>query len=244
MRNRKFKDICGKKINQLTVIQIVGKNKYGNLILCKCDCGNETILNVATLTEGRTSSCGCSKIKAGRRKMKNICGMRFGKLIVMSINEEPRKRNGTYWNCLCDCGNWSVRIAHSLISGHVTSCGCNAYSHRFKKKADTPLNTIFYGYKRSAKQRGYPFNLTKDEFRIIIKQNCYYCGIEPQQASPSTCKEIYLYNGIDRKDSSFGYEKENVVPCCGTCNYAKRSMTLSQFKEWIKKVYLNIIKED
>lgn len=48
-------------------------------------------------------------------------------------------------------------------------------------------------------------------------------------------------NGIDRLDSSIGYVKTNVVSCCTKCNYAKHEMTIDEFKEWIKKIYINFI---
>ena len=38
-------DIIGKKFNRLTVLELVGTDKYGNTkFLCECDCGNRKIL--------------------------------------------------------------------------------------------------------------------------------------------------------------------------------------------------------
>lgn len=36
-------------------------------------------------------------------------------------------------------------------------------------------------------------------------------------------------NGIDRVDNTRGYEKGNVVPCCGTCNLLKGARTVDEF---------------
>jgi len=49
-------------------------------------------------------------------------------------------------------------------------------------------------------------------------------------------KEEYYYNGIDRIDSSKGYIKDNIRPCCGICNKAKRDLSDSVFKSWIERL--------
>lgn len=47
----------------------------------------------------------------------------------------------------------------------------------------------------------------------------------------------FTYNGLDRIDSSKGHTLDNVVTCCATCNYMKRSMTHDEFIDHIDKVY-------
>jgi hypothetical protein len=46
----------------------------------------------------------------------------------------------------------------------------------------------------------------------------------------------FTYNGIDRKDNAAGYVEGNVVPCCKTCNYVKKSMLYGDFMAFIIKV--------
>jgi hypothetical protein len=53
----------------------------------------------------------------------------------------------------------------------------------------------------------------------------------------------YVYNGIDRLDSSRGYEMGNVVPCCKQCNWAKNDIPYDEFLDWIKRVHRNLIEE-
>lgn len=60
-------------------------------------------------------------------KQKEILGQRFGRLIVHSVN--PEKINGTTYNCLCDCGNTTVRQRQRLIGGKAKSCGCIYKQH-------------------------------------------------------------------------------------------------------------------
>jgi hypothetical protein len=56
---------------------------------------------------------------------------------------------------------------------------------------------------------------------------CFYCGHS----------EIYGVNGVDRKDNAVGYTLENSVPCCATCNFAKRQMTVAEFIAWVDRVH-------
>ena len=57
---------------------------------------------------------------------KDLCGQRFGKLIVLKRAEKPQKckTNGDYWLCRSDCGNETVVLGSNLRRGHTTSCGC------------------------------------------------------------------------------------------------------------------------
>lgn len=59
-------------------------------------------------------------------RIKDIKGMKFGRLEVMGISYKQRDRYGSriYWACKCDCGNEvDVRGDH-LKSGRTKSCNC------------------------------------------------------------------------------------------------------------------------
>jgi len=91
------------------------------------------------------------------------------------------------------------------------------------------FNALYSRYKKQSKDL--PFALTKDEFKKLTQQNCYYCGVEPQQEQNNG---TYLYNGLDRLDNNLGYIANNVVACCKTCNRAKHALDAIQFKSWLK----------
>ena len=60
----KFEDLIGKKFGRLIVIKRVENHvqpsgKQYVQWLCKCDCGNETVVRGANLKKGHTQSCGC-----------------------------------------------------------------------------------------------------------------------------------------------------------------------------------------
>lgn len=59
----------------------------------------------------------------GMRNMKDLSGMRFGKLTA--IEPIGKDAHGGYvWRCVCDCGNEHIVRSGKLICGNVTSCGC------------------------------------------------------------------------------------------------------------------------
>ena len=56
----RVKDMTGMKFGRLTIVKESGRDKHRNTLwLCKCECGNETIVRGINLKNGRTTSCGC-----------------------------------------------------------------------------------------------------------------------------------------------------------------------------------------
>jgi hypothetical protein len=163
-------------------------------------------------------------------------GNRYGKLTVVSRAEN--KRTKARWLCRCDCGKEHTILGTDLRSGHTGSCGCGKQTWKSKPVGMASFNSAYYGYIRSAKRRGLSFNISADLFRAVSQQNCYYCGTEP--TTPKRQERHngkFPYNGLDRLDSSIGYEEDNIVPCCRTCNNAKWTMGETEFLLWIGRVY-------
>lgn len=54
----------GDRFGYLIVLSKYSKDKYSHIrYLCKCECGNETIVLKSQLTSGKTKSCGCYQRK-------------------------------------------------------------------------------------------------------------------------------------------------------------------------------------
>ena len=54
------KDLSGQRFGKLIVLRPVGRDKGGRILwLCRCDCGNETVVLGGHLRSGHTRSCGC-----------------------------------------------------------------------------------------------------------------------------------------------------------------------------------------
>lgn len=111
-------DLTGKVFGKLTVVARAPGARW----LCRCECGNEVVLQNGLLTSGRVKACGCSP--RGRKKL-DLTGQRFGMLTVLRRNaaETSAMGQGVY-DCLCDCGREKTVAGYNLRSGAVTSCGC------------------------------------------------------------------------------------------------------------------------
>ena len=92
-----------------------------------------------------------------------------------------------------------------------------ASAERKKAHYRTPRGK-FNKIKGSAKERDLNFSLPFELYETQLwGKPCHYCG----------CKlEV---TGLDRKDSSKGYSRDNVVPCCWDCNRKKSSKTYDLF---------------
>lgn len=55
-------------------------------------------------------------------KLVNLIGNTFGRLTVLERDKE--RKGGTYWKCICTCGQERSVLAYSLTSGATLSCGC------------------------------------------------------------------------------------------------------------------------
>ena len=135
----------------------------------------------------------------------------------------------------CECGKDFLSTKSAVKNGKTRSCGCyrkNRLGNQRKlsdPKAST-INSILHRYKNDAKRRGFVFELTSDIFRALVDSNCHYCGSAPANKAKVPHKlDIYLYNGIDRKDSLLGYNQNNCVPCCFVCNKLKGSIAYQDF---------------
>ena len=68
MQRLEFKP--GQRFNRYTVIGSAGVSAHGKTQwLCRCDCGNESIVAGGSLHNGHQKSCGCLKVEVARARM-------------------------------------------------------------------------------------------------------------------------------------------------------------------------------
>jgi len=125
-------DITNKKFNRLTAIRIVGKDKWRQMLwLCKCDCGNEVIVDGYGLRNNRTKSCGCLQREAAK-KSQTTHGLRYTPLNAV-------------WNSMKQrCGNPKNKNFNEYGARGIKVC--EEWLQDFKLFYDWAINN---GYKKS-----------------------------------------------------------------------------------------------
>lgn len=193
-----------------------------------------------------------------KEPLSNSLGKTYGRLTVLEFTGEINKHGEKFVKCICDCGNEKICLLRLVRRGSTRSCGC--------KKLETSKENIKIGQKaqitngkwkdpllqtqQSIFRKYSDGDITFELFLTLSQQNCFYCNALP--SNRSTCygkshgitaerlkNSYFIYNGLDRIDSSLGHTIANVVPCCANCNYAKLDRTQSDFFDWIKAVYNN-----
>ena len=66
----RFIDLTRQRFGRLTVVQRAETDKRGHAIwLCRCDCGNKTVVPGSVLRQGATQSCGCFRSEIARNRI-------------------------------------------------------------------------------------------------------------------------------------------------------------------------------
>lgn len=81
-----------------------------------------------------------------------------------------------------------------------------------KRDYSRTLSARWHQGKDAARRRALTWNITREQHAYLIAQPCHYCSC----SILSECG-----SGLDRLDVKCGYEIDNVVSCCGSCNYKK-----------------------
>lgn len=115
-----FIDLTGQKFDRLKVVSRSGKTKCcDSTWICECECGNVKTVASGDLKKGSTKSCGCKRNSVRF----DLTGQKFGMLTV--IDRAPNSNtNQTRWNCVCECGGYTMSHASHLTGGLSKSCGC------------------------------------------------------------------------------------------------------------------------
>lgn len=110
-------------IAHLMLLEELPRKNGSRRWLCRCDCGEECVVQESHIKSGHTKSCGCLSRKTSRSKAYNLHGQQFDRLKV--VGHKPKRINGVpKWFCRCACGNELYVEAERLISGRTKSCGC------------------------------------------------------------------------------------------------------------------------
>jgi hypothetical protein len=170
------------------------------------------------------------------------------KIHKLTFIRETSKRSwgSVLWEAICDCGNTHITVP----DGKTKTCGCSRLEAASKI---APKNRKYSPRISSARAIWRAYNECDfDVFLELTQKPCFYCGSQPSNSfnlsngnrdyNFDNQKEsgTFIYNGLDRVDSSKGHTIDNIVPCCIICNRAKNALSLQQFVSHIEKLSQNL----
>lgn len=171
--------LVGKKYGKLTVIKPAGKSKCGaRLWQCRCDCGNEVVVQTAQLNNGRKTNCGCVQREN----------------FVKNISPLAHKANKKYKNSsssrIYNCWQGMIHRCENLSDEFFASYGgrgikvCEEW-HNFDTFADWAMSN------------GYADNLTIDRINVdgnYCPENCRW-ATNKEQANNKRNTKYFEYEG-------------------------------------------------
>lgn len=203
-------DLSCLKFGRLTVVERIEKNGKRNYWLCKCDCGNISVVETFKLKSGHTQSCGCLHKEKFKPEIKDLTNQRFGRLIAKKRVNKPRERGR--WLCICDCGEEKEVMQTHLITGKIRSCGClfSENVHNYAKTHGCSKDRL-YNIWQGMKERC--FNSNSSQYYLYGARGIVVC--DEWKNSFTVFKEWALNNGynsqltIDRIENDKGYSSSN-----------------------------------
>lgn len=142
-----------------------------------------------------------------KKRIKDISGNRYGRLIVLSLHEVIDGK--TIWKCICDCGKVKNIHRYHLTTGNTKSCGCLGRERPHLTKHGES-GTKFYRIWEGMKQRclNSNFKQAKDYAGRGIKICDEWLSYEN---FAKWAKQAGYRSGLtlDRKDNDGNYEPSN-----------------------------------
>jgi hypothetical protein len=156
-----------------------------------------------------------------------------------------KKDGKNIWELICDCGNKTYSIMSQVTCGKKQSCGCLAKEVKIITASKRGLaNRKFSPIISSARKvwRHYKDGCDFESFLKISQLPCHYCNRNPYRiynissnssgyisTTIQSEKGNFIYNGLDRIDSSKNHAPNNIVPCCWDCNDMKKDRSYEEF---------------
>lgn len=177
-------------------------------------------------------------------------------MVSVAPHATSGKRFRSTWVCRCVCGREVVVSTSWLTGGDKRSCGCRNYMRPHGNAKQDPQvsswNALIARMKNAARRRRIEWGLPFDTAKILCSRECRWCGQSPNQKfnyrrslngymqgkylTPHIEAAWIKFNGIDRINNDLGYYEGNCWPCCKSCNFARNTMTVDEFHEWIRRI--------
>lgn len=208
------------------------KGGHGRKVKAECNyCGDIGIYHLAALKKRKYTGCNnCSKLK--RLNPEKYIGNKYKNLTVEKFIKYDGSSKSVY-SFKCSCGSYLEARLNNVVYGKTSSCGCvkTEYITRTYSKTslDKAVTKIMIGMRRKK------VDVSREYVKSLIVKRCSYCGDEGSNYM-KTKEGVFKFNGVDRVDSTKGYEEGNCVTCCKTCNIMKSTLSVEEFYNHINKI--------
>jgi len=248
-------DLVGKQFGRLLPFQYAGKSKWWVICTHNLEDSSQWSLVVypistCDLNNKHTQSCGClhkqglinknktSQISINKARFEILHQNEIGKVYaggtivdVWTVGDKNKTKTRVLVECSKDGSFYECSL--NVLKRGQQSCGClNIF-----EIGEASLNDYYKNYMEGARIRKKNFDLTKEQFRELVIQNCFYSGTEPRKIYyDKTCNGAFFGNGLDRPDNSLGYSLDNTVPCCTICNSLKFNLSVEDWEAKLKRI--------
>ena len=188
----------GETKNNMTLLEIVGKNNSGRSIgRFRCEhCGSEhKEARISDWKNNNLKSCGCKKPKK-RSKPEDHIGVQYNHLTLIKITGKNKTGGKTGLFRCSNCGKEKdgIRISR-VVSGYPKSCGC------LNNKAEDAIATVWGNLKLlevTHQANGKDIKKTKGMFECLLCGNHKEINVAPVKTGIQTdcgCSNYHGYTG-------------------------------------------------
>lgn len=192
-RKKQYPSLIGQRFNLLLVIEKAFSKRGSQAYKCKCDCGNEVILETSDIVGSNNKSCG----KCLKRPYENLTGKTFKYWTVVNRCKTKHEYGPSKWLCKCICGKekeiWVNTLTSEQAIGH---CGC---IDRAKRTAEQE--------QRNCLRRNRKYIVERDNC------SCQLCGAS-RQSYRLKVHHIYPF----REYEELRMDSENLITLCRDCH--------------------------
>lgn len=235
----KIKDVImlhtGQKFNKLTILcEPYKSKKYPKSVNVICECGIKTTVNLYSLQNGQTKSCGCL-LKEYRNNMSKLrrINISYEELYQLYIIEQK------------SCSDIAKMLKHSrsIIAKLLKEYNFKIRQYKRKLGKNNPMwkgydnisNKYWSNIKNNAKIRNLEFNISIEYVNeLLIQQNfkCKLSGVEITPPNLSKNSDLRGTASLDRIDSTKGYIINNIQWIHKDLQDMKMDKTDQEFIQW------------
>jgi hypothetical protein len=199
-------DRTGHKVGRLTVLSMAERHRDRVHWLCRCECGNQVVVQSSSLSTKRTKSCGCL-----------LRDVMVAKLTKHGHAPYKRKPSPEYnsWRCMRERCRNSRNNRHKLYGERgITVCErwMNSFSDFLRDMGPRPPGTSLDRIDNNGNYEPGNCRWATDEQQARNKRNSFRVTLNGQTYHANECAKIYGVNpGTFRDRLRHGWAVERAI---------------------------------